>query len=288
VPDYVLQSEGGAWVPYRIVHDHLGSVRRVVRVSDGHVVQRMRYDAYGRVLDDVVASGWTALPFGYAGGLFDRATGLVRFGARDYDAETGRWTAKDPIGFEGGDGNFYSYVGCDPASRLDSTGLSWRHDVARALSGPVGAVLVAGAFFSPVFAVAAVAAGALRSYNYFADANWHSARQSIESSRVAISNGEDERLLAAAHNHAREQSSHVVSNSPEMVAASRYLNTRADIRSAREQGEWTGTPRVQNVVAVVGYDLLKVATGWSPRSGAHEASFATFSSLRSTWVGACE
>jgi RHS repeat-associated protein len=77
------------------------------------------------VLDDVVASGWTALPFGYAGGLFDRATGLVRFGACDYDAETGRWTAKDPIGFNGGDGNFYGYCGNAPVLAIDVTGHIW-------------------------------------------------------------------------------------------------------------------------------------------------------------------
>jgi len=29
-------------------------------------------------------------PFGFAGGLYDRDTNLVRFGARDYDPETGR------------------------------------------------------------------------------------------------------------------------------------------------------------------------------------------------------
>ena len=34
-------------------------------------------------------------PFGFAGGLYDPDTGLVRFGARDYDAETGRWTSKE-------------------------------------------------------------------------------------------------------------------------------------------------------------------------------------------------
>jgi RHS repeat-associated protein len=38
-------------------------------------------------------------PFGYAGGLYDPVTTLVTFGARDYDAEAGRWPAKDPIGF---------------------------------------------------------------------------------------------------------------------------------------------------------------------------------------------
>jgi RHS repeat-associated protein len=41
-------------------------------------------------------------PFGYAGGEYDWTTGLTRFGARDYDASIGRWTAKVPIGFGGG------------------------------------------------------------------------------------------------------------------------------------------------------------------------------------------
>jgi len=34
----------------------------------------------------------------------------VHFGARDYDPDTGRWTAKDPILFKGGDTNLYGYV----------------------------------------------------------------------------------------------------------------------------------------------------------------------------------
>jgi RHS repeat-associated protein len=78
---------------YRLVTDHLGSVRRVVDVATGAVVQELEYDAWGRVLLDTSPG---LQPFGFAGGLYDPDTGLVRFGARDYDAETGRWTAKDP------------------------------------------------------------------------------------------------------------------------------------------------------------------------------------------------
>ena len=62
-------------------------------------------------------------PFGYAGGEYDATTDLVRFGARDYDAEIGRWTAKDPIGFAAGDTNLYAYVGGDPIGLVDVTGL---------------------------------------------------------------------------------------------------------------------------------------------------------------------
>jgi RHS repeat-associated protein len=65
----------------------------------------MDYDEFGRVLLDT-NPGFQ--PFGFAGGLYDPDTGLIRFGARDYDAEVGRWTAKDPLLFDGGDTNPYA------------------------------------------------------------------------------------------------------------------------------------------------------------------------------------
>jgi len=70
----------------------------VVNSETGAIAQRMRYDEYGQVLEDT-NPGFQ--PFGYAGGLYDPDSGLVRFGARDYDAEIERWLAKDPIGFGG-------------------------------------------------------------------------------------------------------------------------------------------------------------------------------------------
>ncbi len=63
------------------------------------------------------------VPFGYAGGIYDRDTKLVRFGARDYDPEISRWTSKDPIGFGGGQGNLYQYVGGDCVNFIDPSGL---------------------------------------------------------------------------------------------------------------------------------------------------------------------
>ena len=118
VPDYLVK--GG--VTYRIITDHLGSPQLVVDVATGTVAQRMDYDEFGQVLSDT-NPGFQ--PFGFAGGLYDRDTKLVRFGARDYDAETGRWTAKDPILFEGGDLNLYEYVRGDPVNFLDPTGKEW-------------------------------------------------------------------------------------------------------------------------------------------------------------------
>jgi RHS repeat-associated protein len=43
-------------------------------------------------------------------------TKLVRFGARDYNPSVGRWTAKDPILFNGGDTKPYGCVLNDPVN----------------------------------------------------------------------------------------------------------------------------------------------------------------------------
>src|SRR5204862_3899361 len=101
VPEYMIK--GGA--TYRIVTDHLGSPRLVVSTADGQVAQRMDYDEFGNVIADT-SPGFQ--PFGFGGGLYDPHTQLVRFGARDYDGEIGRWTSKDSIGMGGGV-NFYAY-----------------------------------------------------------------------------------------------------------------------------------------------------------------------------------
>jgi len=114
VPGYLMK--GGA--TYRIVSDHLGSPRLVVDVATGQIAQRLDYDTFGNVTLDT-NPGFQ--PFGFAGGLYDRDTQLVHFGAREYDPETGRWTAKDPIGFASGP-NLYVYAGNDPVNLIDPLG----------------------------------------------------------------------------------------------------------------------------------------------------------------------
>ncbi len=107
-------------ITFRIISDHLGSVRLVVNTASGAVVQRMDYDAFGNIHTDT-NTGFQ--PLGFAGGIYDEHTELTRFMKRDYDPETGRWTAKDPIGFEGGQTDLYVYVDNDPISSTDPTGL---------------------------------------------------------------------------------------------------------------------------------------------------------------------
>jgi RHS repeat-associated protein len=134
VPDYLIK--GGE--TYRILTDHLGSPRLVVNVATGIIAQRLDYDSFGSVVTDT-NPGFQ--PFGFAGGLYDPATRLVRFGARDYDAETGRWTARDPILFAGGQANLYIYAHADPLNRTDRLGLG--DDAPGGMSGP-GGVCIAG------------------------------------------------------------------------------------------------------------------------------------------------
>src|SRR5262249_30946062 len=148
---------GNSWVPayfaksgttYAVLTDRIGSVRLVVDSNSGTVVQRLDYDEYGRVLLDT-NPGFQ--PFGFGGGLYDAATGLVRLGARDYDAESGRWTTKDSALFSGGDTNFFTYAANDPINMIDPDGNRptmpepvFPPVVARPVNPGIGSVILGG------------------------------------------------------------------------------------------------------------------------------------------------
>ena len=124
---------------YRVISDHIGSVRLVIDVATGDVVQRMDYDAWGNVIADT-NPGFQ--PFGFAGGLYDPQTKLYHFGARDYDPEVGRWLTKDPAGFFSGDANLYAYALNDPVNFVDRNGM-WSISVSF-YSGIGGGVSIGG------------------------------------------------------------------------------------------------------------------------------------------------
>jgi len=140
VPLYMTKSG----TSFRIIPDAVGSVRLVVNAQSGAIVQRMDYDAFGNVVLDT-NPGFQ--PFGFAGGLYDPDTGLLRFGARDYDATIGRWTTKDPLLLGGADSNLYRYVQNDPVNRTDPHGLGSALDT---LGGYLDALLDSYAMMSPV------------------------------------------------------------------------------------------------------------------------------------------
>ena len=122
---------------YYLAYDQVGSLR-LVADSIGNVLKRIDYDSFGNIIADTNSA--FELPFGFAGGLYDPDTELVRFGYRDYDPDVGRWTAKDPVFFAGGDTDVYRYVLNDPINLNDPSGLFGIGDV---VSGAVSVATVA-------------------------------------------------------------------------------------------------------------------------------------------------
>ena len=115
-PDYMVYQGK----EYRIISDQVGTPKLVVDSSTGKALEELEMDEFG--LDSRIG-GQSVLPFGFAGGIYDRDTGLVRFGAREYLPQTGRWVSKDPLGFGGGSTNLYNYVASDPINFIDPRGL---------------------------------------------------------------------------------------------------------------------------------------------------------------------
>jgi RHS repeat-associated protein len=89
---------------YLLLCDQVGTPLALA-TTDGHIVQTMQYDSFGNLLQ--VRGDVVRLPIGFAGGLFDADTGLTRFVWRDYDADTGRFTALNPMDATGGDSDWY-------------------------------------------------------------------------------------------------------------------------------------------------------------------------------------
>jgi RHS repeat-associated protein len=145
---------------YKIISDHLGSVRLVIRVANNQIFQQMDYDEGGNVIQDT-NPGFQ--PFGFAGGIYDRDTGLVKFGARDYSSEMGRWVSKDPILFAGGSLGLYSYCNNDPINCIDPSGLFLSGDqIAGIIGGAIGGAIVGAQLGGPGGAIAgALIGGAL-------------------------------------------------------------------------------------------------------------------------------
>ncbi|MBI5610017.1 MAG: RHS repeat-associated core domain-containing protein [Deltaproteobacteria bacterium] len=145
-PDFALlwTGAGNFLGVYLFQHDQLGSVVETWQVRTGdlfldqkYTSSRVDFGPWGepQVLPSDASNG-PDHPFGFAGGLWDRETGLVRFGAREYDPELGRWLSRDPIGCAGG-WNQFGYVAGDPVNAVDPAGLASALDLWPGLAGDV-------------------------------------------------------------------------------------------------------------------------------------------------------
>ena len=123
--------------------------------SQNNVVARWQYDAWGNIISEYVAPFATALArlrYRFQGREWSAATGLINFRMRWYDAETGRWLAKDPIGLSGGL-NLYALCTDNPLILHDPIGClseplqSFLNEFSRASQGVVNAFT--GGLFDP-------------------------------------------------------------------------------------------------------------------------------------------
>lgn len=127
------------------IHDALGSVRDIVRGTDGVAVQAYSYDERGQ---QPVGSGTGSVdsPKTFIGGMSVNDdtgdSGLYLMGHRHYDPSLGRFLSRDPIGFAG-DLNLYRYANGNPSTYNDPTGLRVPSPVASFFRGFATSAVVA-------------------------------------------------------------------------------------------------------------------------------------------------
>ncbi len=108
------------------VHQNrLGSVTELT-AEDGSVVERYRYDDYGKptVLDangTVLTTPVAGNNFLFTGREYDWETGLYHYRARAYDPATGTFLQEDPLGMADGV-NVVAYVNANPVNLSDPFG----------------------------------------------------------------------------------------------------------------------------------------------------------------------
>ncbi|XPV76329.1 MAG: RHS repeat domain-containing protein [Desulfovibrio sp.] len=132
-------------VPYLLYVDQVGTPITLTN-QQGGVVTQYHINSFGLSVDQpsessnplffrsVINESCPEISIGFAGGLYDKDTGLVHFGMREYLPEVGRFTSPDPLASSETasnsgkrlyftDPDVYGYCSDDPVNVTDRTGL---------------------------------------------------------------------------------------------------------------------------------------------------------------------
>ena len=100
--------------------------------SSGSLATQYTYEPFGHPI--ISGSSGSAFPYLFAGMEYDFDTILYHTPARYYNPRSGRFVSEDPLGFTGGDFNFFAYAGNDPANMTQDRSVGpaggsdrWRH-----------------------------------------------------------------------------------------------------------------------------------------------------------------
>lgn len=124
IDNHLRQTSTTTGVSY-FLSDHLGSTAGLTD-SAGSVLEQLTYDSFGN------SAGSSRTRYGYTARERDPDTGLVYYRARWYEPQVGRFISEDPIGFDGHQKDFYTYVANNSLNRKDPDGL----DIAVIENGP--------------------------------------------------------------------------------------------------------------------------------------------------------
>lgn len=100
------------------IHDHNGNLMSLIDAKTGVSIYHARYSAFGM---EEKAEG-EKVSWGFSSKRKDSESGLIFFGRRYYDPESGRFVTKDPLGDRDGP-NLYAYVSNNPLMFVDLWGL---------------------------------------------------------------------------------------------------------------------------------------------------------------------
>jgi RHS repeat-associated protein len=126
-----IQAQGRTWGVMEATsktyfhHDAIGSVVALSNDS-GQVTDTYEYEPFGKVL---FHQGTSANDYQFVGGYGVRKLNdtLDVMGVRQYGETAGRFTTRDPLGFEGKDVNLFRYVANSVLNKIDPSGLIWQY-----------------------------------------------------------------------------------------------------------------------------------------------------------------